>query len=83
MLSGRLWSHDHQAVAAAAMNHYIVEPAVARGGEERRGEGEGEEEAGRAEGMKRVGTAEKMQGGEMMSGRRTCGAVTMTRALTT
>lgn len=50
MLSGRLWSHDHLAVAAAAMNHYIVEPALARGGEERRKGGGSRESRGNEEG---------------------------------
>lgn len=30
MLSGRLWSHDHQAAPTAAMNHYLTEPPLDR-----------------------------------------------------
>lgn len=48
MLSGRLWSHDHEAVPTAAMNHCIVEPPLDR-------RGEWEEEAGRAEGRDEEG----------------------------
>lgn len=48
MLSGRLWSCDHQAVPTAAMNHCITEPPLDRRGER-------EEEARREEGRDEEG----------------------------
>lgn len=33
MLSGRLWSHDHQAAPTAAMNHCIIELPLDSSGE--------------------------------------------------
>lgn len=47
MLSGRLWSHDHQAAPTAAMNHYLTEPPL-----DRRREREREREGGPATGRK-------------------------------
>merc|ERR1712035_173254 len=47
MLSGRLWSHDHQAAPTAAMNHCIIEPPL-----DRRGEREEEAKASGREGWR-------------------------------
>lgn len=47
MLSGRLWSHDHQAAPTAAMNHCIIEPPLDRRGEREEEGGEQGGEGGR------------------------------------
>lgn len=56
MLSGRLWSRDHEAEPAAAMNHCVVEPPLDR-------REEGEEEAGPALGWREGGGKGKAAGG--------------------
>lgn len=47
MLSGRLWSHDHQAAPTAAMNHCIIELPLDRRGERGGGRREIKREGGR------------------------------------